>query len=271
MIFRRRRAGEQPTPRPLIVPPFAPDPPSPGLVQVQVPPDPVAALAAHGVELPGPVTLEEGDGGAPWWATPVQPGYPAAHLWTAVHRVHRHTGLWPLLTASGTRSMVVGAPEVPEAGDGAAWLTREAAEILADLERGAPVAIEANDPDGFDWADALAATDTGLDHLVLVPAAAGWLVPGLLGWIGAVNADRLGDVHATLLRRWAGRWGAELVALEQAQMTLRVVNPPTDSDGAQEAAVEAALYCPDAVSEDTPTVEALMAALCLPLWRFWWD
>ncbi len=217
------------------------------------------------------VTVQEVASGGPVWSVPVEPGYPAAELWAAVRAAHRHTGLWPLLAAPDTIYESDHAAESPVVGDGSTWLTGQAEEFLGEVPRGAPVDVEENDTDTFDWADALAAVGSGLDRLMLVPATAGWMVPGRLGWAGAVNVEMLGDAHATVLHRWAGRWGAELVGLELDTLTLRVLNPPADADDALAAAVEAVLYCADSVFQGVGTLEALTPAMCLPLWRFWWD
>jgi hypothetical protein len=241
----------------------------PAAVDLPVPADPVAALAALGVEMPGLLTAHEVGPGMPVWSVPVEPGYPAAELWEAVRAAHEHTGWWPLLTVPDT-FRDADEPGIPVPGDGAAWLT-EKADILADVPRGGPVEVDASDPDAIDWADALDAAVRDVDRLTLVPAAAGWLVPGRLGWTGACNVDLRGDGHATVLRRWAGRWGAELVGLDLDQMTLRVLDPPADADEALAAAVEAVLYCSDAVFQGVGTLDALAPAMCLPLWRFWWD
>ena len=104
-----------------------------------------------------------------------------------------------------------------------------------------------------------------------VPVRAGWLVPGLLGWLGAVNVDVLGDEHSTILRRWAGRWAADLVGLELDVLTLRVQEPPVDASEAIAAATEAVLYCSDAVCQGAETIWALAPAMTMPLRGFWWD
>lgn len=210
MHFGRRQL------RALPVPPFGADPASSVPVRTSIPDDPAAVLAGRAVTLPAALQMTYAATGLPVWTMPVEPGYPATEVWESVRAAHPHTGLWPVLASDRTLPQTAAEPaEVPPppvASDGATWMAGRAADVLDELPRGpAPAWTSWED---FDWADALAALDDPLDRLMLVPAGAGWLVPGLLGWDGAVNVGLGGAEHATVLRRWAGRWQAELVALQ---------------------------------------------------------
>lgn len=102
----------------------------------------------------------------------------------------------------------------------------------------------------------------------------------LIGWQGAVNVRTAAEV-AAVLRTWEDRFGAHLVGLGFATMTLLVTRPPTDDDHALHVAAEVAALCPDALwqpesswpyEEREPTLRALSQALVRrPVWRLWFD
>lgn len=245
------------------------------------------ALRAAGAE---PVSGSE-EGGAHLWQAPVAPGYPAADLWSAFRNHFPHTGFWPLLTRAATWSTAVAVSPYrrsPGAGretpDGAAWLTERHARLLADaraegernpVPRSAPGLDEkdygATEFDGFDWADAWSMAGDEFDRLTLVPVAAPWLVPGRLGWSGACNAGLGWSEHAAVLRRWQAAPGAELLALDGDTAWLRHPRPFPDADTALRTALEAYLYCHDAVDQDHGSLDELARHLSQPLWRLWWD
>lgn len=271
MIFRRRRGPAAPVPR-LPVPPFSADRPVGALVDVPAVSDPVTAMAAVGVALPAGGTSIRPAPGLSVWVVPVA-GAAAVELWEQVRAAHPVTGLWPVLAGPSTEETVAASlgetPHPPVAGDGAAWSAARAADPdveLAGVARGPYVRRSSLQP-----AELLPALTGEVDRMWLVPAPAGWLVPGLLGWSGAVNHDVLGDEHATVLRRWAGEWQAELLALESDVLVLRVHIPPVTAEQALAAAVEAYLYCPDAVEQGAGTLDALAEHMVQPAWQFWWD
>ncbi len=234
-------------------------------------------LRAAGVTLPVEPRWVEFYPGFTIGIVAVESGYQAVDLWNAVLAVHNRLGWWPVLTSSATwRGTPLDRAErgrSPTAGDGAGWLAERAREAQAEpdgfaIKRGAYSDI---DRDGFDADDMLAMLAEQLTELTLVPAAAGWQVPGLLAWDGAGNYDRHGDEHATMLRRWAGHHGVELVGLSDDVMTLRIGHPPTSAVDALDFAVEAYWYCPDSVEQGLETVDALAELLMGPACSFWWD
>ncbi|MGW0182322.1 DUF4253 domain-containing protein [Nocardia sp. NPDC003345] len=264
------------------VPPFLPDLPPGPLTDPYTGTDPVATLAALGVEIPTPAPIGTTASGAPVWSIPVEPGYAGPLLWESIRAISPRTGLWPLLCTDDIR---------PEAGsgphglgstdiDGGDWLTKEYAEYAADPEaipRGGPswsdLELDDYDFSAFDWSDtwAIRPDCEEFDRLALVPAAAHWLIPQELGWTGAVNYDIGGPVHTAVLRRWSANRGCELVALDGATMWLKVEKEILDEDATLAMAMEAFLYCPDAATQDRDSLDELAAALLNPLWRLWWD
>jgi hypothetical protein len=267
VIFGRRSRTA-----PSTLPPFGPDRPVPSPVGVPAAGDPVAALAAAGVVLPGGGVPVQPAPGLSVWSVPVA-GAAAVELWGRVRAVHPSTGLWPVLagpsTAETTAATLGETTDPPVASDGLAWLTARAADPdagLTGVARRSYVQRRSVEP-----AELLPVLTGEFDRMWLVPAPVGWLVPGLLGWNGAVNNDVLGDDHATVLRRWAGAWQAEVLGLGSDVLTLRVHTPPVTPEQALAAAAEAYLYCPDAVDQGTGTLDALAEQMTQPAWQFWWD
>ncbi len=110
-------------------------------------------------------------------------------------------------------------------------------------------------------------------YVGLVRATNGWEVPALLGFFGGVNYDLEPWQHTAVLRGWAERFGAELVALTDAQvLELLVARPPTTAEQAHAVALEQYAYCGDVVDQGVGDVWSLAAEqVCSPSWFFWWD
>ncbi|WP_433193159.1 DUF4253 domain-containing protein [Nocardia sp. CA-107356] len=255
--------------------------------------DPVAALAAYGIELPAASVVERTVSGAPVWVVSIEPEYAAAGLWEQVREVHPKTGLWPVLTKTDTwyrtgpesgweRSRELPVPEFVEKTDGAQWLLEKYQEQLAEdypIPRGGPdwadLDLELYDYEGFDWTDiwSIRGDCEEFDQLALVPAANSWLVPYELAWSGALNHDMDGADHAVVLRRWAAsNRRCELVALESDTLWLGVAHEPELTEGAALAqALEGYLYCSDAAEQDRDSLDELAESMLRQLWRFWWD
>ncbi|OHV06517.1 DUF4253 domain-containing protein [Mycobacterium talmoniae] len=265
---------------PLGVPPFRSDPTVSVPAPVAPPPEPAEAFAARGMNL---VDVTRHDGvllfGMPLWTASVEPGPDAAAGWESARALFPHTGLWPVLITERTWHRI-GEQGVPGPVnllsaelDGARWLARRFAAATEDEPMPRSSAGDFLRTERPDWRSDWA---RGYDvdryrQLALVPAPAQWLVPGLLQWSGAVNYDVAGLEHATMLRRWFGRWATELVALDNETMTLRAGKPPVDPATALQCAVEAYLYCPDTLDPHPDGVDVLTPWLTGPLWSFWWD
>lgn len=262
----------------LTVPPFPADPPLREPAAVLPPRDPAGFFADHGVDL-GPLTRHDDvlAHRAPMWTAPVTPGYPALETWVSLRDLFPSTGLWPVLITERVwhRSGADGVPDrEPVLGahlDGAAWLSAEY-ERRTD-EEPLPRGWEPWSPTSMSWKVAWSRISRveRYDRIALVPTPAHWYVPGLLQWTGALNYDVLGTAHASVLRRWSVRWGAELLALDDETADLRVTSPPSLGPEALEAAVEAYLYCPDSIDVHPDGVDALAPFMIRELWSFWWD
>lgn len=247
-------------------PELAPDGPAPPLCSATPPDDVPGWYAAAG--LPG---LEprrgQSNGAVVWRVTPPD----AEAAWVAARELYPRTSLWPVLVHDDFWERFDDQTLEPETdrGDGGAWLSARLAEdrMLGPFPR----------RPGTDWdpyGDTTAAADVVAERaseLVLVPAAAPWLVPGAIGWDGAVNSELMGPEHATVLRRWAAAYGAELVGLGSDTMVLHIGTPPRDREPALRAATEVATYCPDTVFQGVDTLDEPAENLVARAWRFWWD
>jgi hypothetical protein len=100
------------------------------------------------------------------------------------------------------------------------------------------------------------------------------------GWTGAINVTGAAEVSA-VLRSWEDRFGAFLVGLSFATLTLLVGRPPTTDDDSLRVAAEVAALCPDALwqPEALPSYErrettlGAMSRLLVRerVWRLWFD
>ncbi|WP_441962579.1 DUF4253 domain-containing protein [Mycolicibacterium houstonense] len=263
----------------LEAPPFPPDPVAAPPVAVRPPTDPAAAFAAYGIEM-GTLTRRDDilAHRAPMWTLPVDPSGHGVALWQAVRARFSDTGLWPVLLSDhtwyriGLDGIADDIPVLAAELDGARWLESEFRHRSADCDI-ARADIPFRSRAGRDWQQSFVAFDHRGEYatLALIPTPADWFVPGLLQWSGAVNSDVLGIGHAAVLRRWAYRYGTEVVAFGDGYLTLRASAPPTDERAGLAAALEAWLYCDDAVNTQAGSLDALASMLTDPLWTFWWD
>lgn len=121
------------------------------------------------------------------------------------------------------------------------------------------------------WEDLLDVTLGEATEIALVPAAYGWEAASVLGWSGAVNYDIDESQHATVLRRWSGQWGLEVVGLSLDILSARIARPVTTPEERLARAMEIYLYCPDAVDQGDGSIDALAAGTSLPAIALWWD
>ncbi|WP_280421225.1 DUF4253 domain-containing protein [Nocardia carnea] len=228
------------------------------------------------------------------WVAGVEPGYPAADLWTRLRGLYPQTGMWPVIATGATCADVgslgsmyaLPSTTVELDTDSRAWLldkltrlpsTGDATEAFPRSEQDWSQAVfdgAREDFRSFGWTDVWEVAGGAYDRMLLVPAARPWLVPGRLGWLGACNYDFGWRDHATILRRWQAVWSTELVALDRDTMWLRHLEPITAKAPAIEAAREVAVYCPDAINDvdfDDATLDRLATVLLGPMWRLWWD
>jgi len=276
MIFRRRSKSEPAPspPAPLPVPPFAPDPVAVADTVVPVD-DPRQLYADAGLALPPPTDRGEVRPGMRVLSLVVPETESTLEVWERLRDLHPHTGYWPIVVGEGLWESTIfefagpGSAQPYAAGDGRAWFEAKYAERFG--EEG-PIRGQAEPVPGTDtWDDLLDVTLGEATEIALVPAAYGWEAPSVLGWSGAVNYDIDESEHATVLRRWSGQWGLEVVGLSLDILSARIARPATTPEERLARAMEIYLYCPDAVDQGVGSIDALAAGTSLPAIALWWD
>ena len=104
-------------------------------------------------------------------------------------------------------------------------------------------------------------------NILLVPVTGGPEVFAYLRWAG-VNMCPPSEVHVAALRLWHERYGAQLVALTEDSITLRVERKPQTREAALALSREHLLYCTQSVETIAPVAAGLMTS---DWWYFWWD
>lgn len=90
------------------------------------------------------------------------------------------------------------------------------------------------------------------------------------GLDGDINRPWRGCDVSAVLRSWEDRFGAVLIPLGLASLTLHVDAPPT-GENATRAAHEWYAFCPDSIDQGVGSMEALTEAVHDHTWWFWWD
>lgn len=104
--------------------------------------------------------------------------------------------------------------------------------------------------------------------IVLFPVAHWWEIPALIHYYPAYPGPEPA-VHACLFKRWAERFGAELVKLGPRDVTIHATRPPQERTAAILLAWEHTQYC-----QDIPILDTLEHATEIyrgTVWSFWWD
>lgn len=231
-----------------------------------------------GVPLPGLDLLFRTGVGRPVWAYAVAAGEGFDH-WLRLRRLHARTGLYPFLIGAEDEidDFVYMAendcdPTAVERGLGMDS-TRRLAELALRAEAPTPEEVfAAPDLRAQPTPEPRFASDHKETLVALTRARAGYEVPGLMSWQGAVNWELDGADHVAILRRWLDLHGAQLVTLGFDVLELLVPRPPMDPMDAAMSAVEQYAYCPDAVEQGVGSLSTLAAAqVRSPSWYFWWD
>jgi hypothetical protein len=93
-----------------------------------------------------------------------------------------------------------------------------------------------------------------------------------VGWMGACN--HYGDIGplSAVLRSWEERFGAYLVGVGFATLTLAVQRPPVSREACLAVAAEHFAVCPDNIYQGTGSIEEYSVQIqSQPVWQFWWD
>ena len=245
-----------------------------------------------------------GLGGPVAWAT-AEPVPDAGRVWAALSQAHPQSGLVPFLLDG-----IAGSTERPwdkqEFGDpddvtglddlDAAVVLREqwqhqtteydsydeedeeyqdddfargVAEAVAPFSRRQfPGLAPAEDHQlGADQADQVLGR-LGPARVGLVPASRPANVLPRLGWNEALDTAPI----AAVLRSWEDRFGARLLRVGFAQISVLAQRPPRTLESAQRLAAEQWAFCSECAGEGLHDVPRITASLMSsPIWTFWWD
>src|SRR5215470_7783359 len=104
----------------------------------------------------------------------------------------------------------------------------------------------------------------------LVPAPRPADVLPLIGWTPSDQSDAL--PIAAVVRSWEERFGARLLRVGFAEISLLADRPPTSIEHAQRIAAEHFVFCNECAGQGLSDIPSITANLLeTPIWTFWWD
>lgn len=186
-------------------------------------------------------------------------------LWEELVLSFSDNGLWPVGVAADDIDDIVSgeyfaSPE--EVTTNAAAFLRENNPSLTDLA--APLF------DGTSPSIVPLPTEPG-GGILVVPCTRPADVPATLGWLGPCNYDYDGSDISAVLRSWEERFGAVVMTLGPATLTLQVPNTPTEEAEQEKLAQEHYAFCPDNIDQGAGSIEDYIPAIDSLAWGFWWD
>lgn len=107
-------------------------------------------------------------------------------------------------------------------------------------------------------------------YIVLIPTDDPTTVPAYLHW-GNFNGCLPAPYHVAALRNWRDRYGAELVALGNDTLELRVARKPATREEALELARVHYAYCGEFQNHGMTLSEMAADLMVEDWWQFWWD
>lgn len=235
----------------------------------------IAALDLANVE---PVLPEEGDQPVAWLIDKPADG---RALWCRLVEQFPSTGLWPVISdgldgdvSQPWREQELEGPGT-EIGDAEAVLKRNLADYAGADEKAdpaepwrtelGPLAEPTHDPGPVELP-----APFEVPSLLLVPVTRPADAPAQLGWWGPTNYGLSGGDVTAVLRSWEDRFGAVLVGIGLATLTLHLDTPPA-GENATRAAHEWFAFCPDAIDQGVESMDALAELAHDQVWWFWWD
>ncbi len=232
------------------------------------------------------------------WGTVVAGGESAIQVWEKLRELTDQTGYWPVLTGrlqlDGETFAQLQADEIelsPETVleaakvlDIKAWLAGRQ-DQLADFDE------ESDDGDEFSEEmeeigfnpeynpverfatpyDVLSQEPLEHVYLSLIPTSECWQAAAYL-LFGGWNACPMPEEQVAIHQYWHQFYGAEVVAMTQDIVEMKVSRPPIDEEGAFKLAQEQFLYCDDIVYQGVLTLDNLKKTVKgSSIWYFWWD
>ncbi len=221
----------------------------------------------------------------------------AGRVWAVLSGLRPGTGLVPFLLggllSDPARPWDTGEFSLPVDPAGADDLDAE--QVLAQMWDGQMPTGEPGDEDDEDWQAMRAPFSRQLpglappEHTLLspqqltqalggLPAARIGLVPAartadvlpLIGWTPSDQSDAL--PVAAVVRSWEDRFGARLLRVGFAEISLLASRPPRSISHAQRIAAEHFVFCDECAGRGLHDVPRITASLMeSPAWTFWWD
>jgi len=228
------------------------------------------------------------------WVTR-QPVPGAGRVWAALSAGHQETGLIPFLLGSLPRypSRPWDDEEFEEPVDPSELDHMDAAQVLAEMWDGEmedeeawedPEWIAMRSPFSIQFPGLAPPGDTALRpdqlnrildsldaaRIGLVPASRSADVLPLIGWTPSDQSDAL--PIAAVVRSWEERFGARLLRIGFAEISVLVDRPPTSVEHAQRIAAEHFVFCDECAGQGLSDIPRITANLLeTPIWTFWWD
>ena len=242
-------------------------PPDPTPAAGTAPTSPADAIADAGVAPPRPrVWVGTAASGAAVWSSPLANGV-GMTVWAELVDAAGPADAWPVLT---------GATPIP--GSWALGSSRPVDQVALpdpDALLAAAAASAPDVPEGIRTRLEPAADDTveaalAAGYVAMVTGVTGWQLPLAVGFddVGGWQAAE----HAAVLRLWSQRYKAQLVALTETGVGLRVGRPPRTHEAAMQAAREIVAYCPDVVVHGLGSMWALATTMAVSgTWSLRWQ
>lgn len=105
----------------------------------------------------------------------------------------------------------------------------------------------------------------------LVPAGRPADALPMLGWMGVNHPDTVLSI-AAVLRSWEDRFGARLLRIGFAEISVLAQRPPHILESAQHLAAEHWAFCKEFGGTGLHDIPRITASLMSsPIWTFWWD
>jgi len=180
--------------------------------------------------------------------------------------VFPRTGLWPL-QATGLGDGDLSRPWHDGELDGPDERVLDPLAVLADDQPEFAGLAEAVPGPGLTAAELELGGPGGL---LLVPVDRPANVPKALGWLGATNADLVGEPLSCVLRSWEDRFGATLVGIGFDTLLVQAPRAPW-GDQLDLLLGEHYAWCPDNIDQGMEREEYLVGLSAWTHWSFWWD
>ncbi len=210
-----------------------------------------------------------GDPGAPslWMSDAPLDG----SMWADLVAAFPDTGLWPLVLDSLEPQRPWRGGEFGAAPEEPAPTDRDALSVLRSWSAGGVTALAAGSEAAESTALRIPPGESFSPALGLVAVERPADAVYALSWGGAANYDHDHADSVAVLRSWEDRFGAYVVRLGFATMSLWVDRPPTNLDDARLLASEIFAWCPTLAEMGVDPEEVAMQLIDDNIWSCWWD